>query len=146
MLRPELAIGGALLVAPADAEQGGLPPSLSAFAPIPRIPLPFPSIVAASRNDPWITQAKAASLARGRGAGFVDLGCSGHMNRDSGFGPWPFGRGLLASLDGDAPAIARVPVRHPPRGPIQKPAGRPPRLAGPMFLDRMAAIAVRAGI
>lgn len=121
-----------------------MPPSLAAFAPIPRVPLPFPSIVAASRNDPWITDAKAASLARSWGAGFVDLGWSGHVNPDSGFGPWPLGRALLAFLDVDARAIARVPVRLPMRGAMHEPAGRRAQLAGPMFLDRIAGVAVGA--
>lgn len=111
VLRRDLAIGGALLVALADIEQGGLPPYLAQFAPIPRVPLRFPTIVAASRNDPWITQAKAASLARSWGAQFVDLGWAGHVNPDSGFGAWPLGHSLLASLEKRAEPVTYMQLR-----------------------------------
>ena len=56
---------------------------------MPRQPLPFPSIVAASRNDPLGRFERVAELARDWGSRFVDLGEVGHLNPASGFGEWP---------------------------------------------------------
>ena len=44
-------VAGALLVAPADAERPGACGRVSGFGPVPTHPLPFPSILVASRND-----------------------------------------------------------------------------------------------
>lgn len=89
-------VAGALLATPPDFEQpmpGGYP-SLQALAaggwlPVPRGPLPFPSIVCASRNDPLASFERVAEFARGWGSELVDLGDVGHLNPASGFGPWP---------------------------------------------------------
>ncbi|ADZ69841.1 Predicted esterase of the alpha/beta hydrolase fold family [Polymorphum gilvum SL003B-26A1] len=51
--------------------------------------LGVPAIVAASRNDFWMDQARARDLAQTWGADFVDMGEAGHINVASGFGPWP---------------------------------------------------------
>ena len=55
--------------------------------------LPFPSIVAASRNDPLGSYAARQPRwpTTGAAAG-VDLGKVGHLNPASGFGDWPHGR------------------------------------------------------
>jgi len=91
--RPVLA---ALLATPPDFEQP-MPegyPTLEAleaggWLPVPRDPLPFPSIVAASRNDPLASFERVEALARDWGSRLVDLGEVGHLNPASGFGPWP---------------------------------------------------------
>lgn len=57
-----------------------------------------PAVVANSRNDPWMDQSCARSLATSIGAGFVDLELSGHVNIASGHGPWPHRLELHASL------------------------------------------------
>jgi Predicted esterase of the alpha/beta hydrolase fold len=95
---PQLRIGGALLVAPADVERGIGGERLGHFGPIPREKLPFPSIVVASHNDPWMTFARARAFAADWEADFVDLGGAGHVNVASGFGPWPAGKALLREL------------------------------------------------
>jgi predicted alpha/beta hydrolase family esterase len=56
-------VAGALLVAPADVDRPGAPDELRGFAPTPRTPLPFPSILVASSDDPWIGIDRAHSLA-----------------------------------------------------------------------------------
>lgn len=99
---PKLAKGkvaGALLVAPPDhgvvaswtepgsdwlAENGG-------FHPVPPAPLPFPSLVIASRNDPFCAYEKAQEMALDWGSDIADAGQSGHLNTASGHGPWPEG-------------------------------------------------------
>jgi predicted alpha/beta hydrolase family esterase len=95
-----LPIHGALLVAPPDVEHPDFPPVMEGFAPIPRARLPFNSIVAASRNDPFSEFARAEALAAAWGSRFVDVGEHGHINADAGFGPWPLGERLLEALRG----------------------------------------------
>jgi predicted alpha/beta hydrolase family esterase len=96
-------IGGALLVAPADVD---LPSPVRArpadFAPLPLATLPFPSIVAASKNDPYVSARRARLFAEAWGAQFVDLGLAGHVNIASGHGPWPEGLALLDRLRAQA--------------------------------------------
>ena len=61
------------------------------FAPVPTAPLPFPSVLVASRNDPFSTYGDAEDMAYAWGAALADAGFSGHINMDSGHGPWPEG-------------------------------------------------------
>ena len=85
-------VRGALLVAPADVEQPGMPGSIDpAFAPIPTAPLPFPSLLVASRNDPYCSYVRAEDLGYAWGSVVLDAGEAGHLNPESGFGPWPEG-------------------------------------------------------
>jgi hypothetical protein len=81
-------IAGALLVAPADPERFGLDDVLS------RQQLGVPTLMVGSRNDPWLDFRKAQALARRWGSRFVDLGLAGHINSESGYGPWPEGERL----------------------------------------------------
>jgi uncharacterized protein len=98
-------IRGALLAAPADLETP-LPegyPAIDALAhngwhPIPRGPLPFPSIVGASRNDPLAQFERVAAMAQDWGSRLVDLGDVGHLNPASGFGEWPMAVPLIHEL------------------------------------------------
>jgi len=92
-------VRGAFLVAPADVERPGLVPGLDLpFAPIPRDPLPFPSILVASRTDPYCAYERAEDLAYAWGAALVDAGEAGHLNIESGHGPWPEGLMRLAGF------------------------------------------------
>jgi predicted alpha/beta hydrolase family esterase len=99
------AIHGALLATPADLERP-LPPGYpthddlaqGGWLPVPRQPLPFPSIVAASNNDPLAAHDRTLELAAGWGSRVVELGDVGHLNPASGFGPWPLGEPLLREL------------------------------------------------
>ena len=92
-------VRGALLVALPDVEEApGLPESVRAFAPLPRDPLPFPSLLVASRTDPHCPYARAEDIAYAWGAQLVDAGESGHINVASGHGPWPEGLMRLAGF------------------------------------------------
>ncbi|WP_454739412.1 RBBP9/YdeN family alpha/beta hydrolase [Cupriavidus necator] len=111
---------GALLAAPPDFEQP-MPvgyPTMEALAaagwlPVPREPFPFPSIVAASRNDPLASFERVAALARDWSSELVDLGQVGHLNPASGFGEWPLADTLISRLSGhDAAASRTVSARH----------------------------------
>ena len=91
-------VAGALLVAPPDCDRRRLPPPLAEFRSVPRGALPFPSIVVASRNDPYAEIGFARDLAADWGSSFVDGGMLGHINAASDLGDWPFGEGLLDLL------------------------------------------------
>jgi predicted alpha/beta hydrolase family esterase len=90
---------GAYLVAPSDWERPNLVPDLAHdFAPIPRERLPFPSVVVASRNDPYCDFERASEFAAAWGAEVADAGAAGHLNVESGHGPWPEGALRFASF------------------------------------------------
>ena len=83
---------GALLVAPPDVENNNIRPKhLMTFGPTSRDPLPFPSVTIASRNDHFCAYDKAEEMAAAWGSLFMDAGESGHINHESGHGPWPEG-------------------------------------------------------
>ncbi|GAB2180667.1 alpha/beta hydrolase [Denitratisoma sp. agr-D3] len=82
-------VAGAFWVAPADPEKFGL------SAQVPDEALPFPSLLVASSNDPWLKLMNAGYLAARWGSHLVNLGEVGHINPASGFGPWIEGRNLF---------------------------------------------------
>ena len=107
-------VAGALLATPPDFERP-MPtgyPSMAALSeggwlPVPRERLPFPSVVAASRNDPLGRLDRVAALAISWGSRLVDLGEVGHLNPASGFGEWPAAERFIEELmveSGAAPA------------------------------------------
>jgi predicted alpha/beta hydrolase family esterase len=98
--RTERRVKGALLVAPADPEAASFPAGPSGFAPLPIARLAFPSIVVASRDDPYVSIARARRFAQSWGSRFVDAGEAGHLNSDSGLRAWPSGFALLRELRG----------------------------------------------
>ncbi|MFC1674140.1 RBBP9/YdeN family alpha/beta hydrolase, partial [Pseudomonadota bacterium] len=92
-------IAGALLVAPADVDSDERTPAETrAFAPVPLDLLPFPAIVAASTNDPYVDLNRAKTFATAWGAGFVNLGPLAHVNCDSHLDTWDDGWNLLKDL------------------------------------------------
>lgn len=91
-------VAGALLVAPVDPELLASYPDISGFESVPADWLPFRSIVVAGVDDPYASQAVARRLAEAWGSEFVPLGAVGHINADAGFGPFPLGEELLATL------------------------------------------------
>lgn len=92
-------VAGALLVALPDVEETpNLPDAVRAFAPLPRVPLPFPALLVASRTDPYCSYERAEDFSQAWGAALVDAGESGHVNTASGHGPWPEGLIRLAGF------------------------------------------------
>ena len=96
-------VAGAFLVAPASERAKAAIPGMGAdFIPHRRAILPFRSVLIASTDDPYCTPEEARALAEAWGAQFVDAGESGHINSESGHGPWPDGllrfAGFLRSL------------------------------------------------
>ena len=85
-------VAGGFLVGLSDWNREELLPGVAHdFAPLPRDPLPFPSLLIASRNDPYCDFEVAADHANAWGSELVDAGEVGHLNIDSGHGPWPEG-------------------------------------------------------
>lgn len=85
-------VAGGFLVGLSDWNREELLPGVRHdFAPLPRAPLPFPSLLIASRNDPYCDFEVAADHANAWGSDLVDAGEVGHINIDSGHGPWPEG-------------------------------------------------------
>ena len=89
---------GALLVAPPDVEGAYVDDRLKRFAPLVEQRLPFRSILAASRNDPYASFGLAKRFARKWGSRLVDAGPIGHINAESGIANWPYGKYLLNHL------------------------------------------------
>ncbi|HRD44881.1 MAG TPA: alpha/beta hydrolase [Caulobacter sp.] len=98
-------IRGALLATPADLERP-LPegyPSMDVlqanrWLPVPRGRLPFPTLLATSRNDPLGDVARVTELGLAWGSEIVDLGAVGHLNPAAGFGDWSAGDVLVDRL------------------------------------------------
>jgi len=91
-------VRGALLVAPPRIDERPDCTRIASFAPPPRAPLPFRSILVGSHDDSWCDFASAAQLAQDWGCEFVDAGEAGHLNAASGLGHWAVGQRLLARL------------------------------------------------
>ncbi|SEM52542.1 hypothetical protein SAMN05192583_0512 [Sphingomonas gellani] len=105
-------VAGALLVAPADVDRATAPAEIAGFAPVPRLALPFPSILVASADDPWCTPERAHDMAADWGSHFVDVGPLGHLNAASGLGAWHDGQELLERViaaSGDGHGRPRQP-------------------------------------
>lgn len=120
-------IAGALLVAPADPDKFAIGDLL------PAARLSFPAVVVASTNDPWLGFDRAVGLAHLWGAGLIALGDAGHINAESGYGPWPQGLALLRQLENayaarreDYPESAKV-IRPRDRRPDPRGRERAPR-------------------
>lgn len=103
---------GALLVAPADVERPNGPAALRPFAPIPRRPLPFPSLVIGSSNDPAASPGRAAGFAAAWGGRFICMKNAGHINVASGHRDWIEGRELLENWARAVSAEANARAGH----------------------------------
>lgn len=101
--RPEKVLG-AILVAPADPRRfhllghTGDHPVVSITRQslvtvdqvLPTGPLSVPGLLVSSDNDPWLHADQAVQLAASWGLPQVSAGAVGHINSESGFGPWPW--------------------------------------------------------
>jgi hypothetical protein len=87
---PEGSVKGAFLVAP-PTDEALIRVGMFEFTPTPEARLPFPSVLVASRNDPHGSYASAQAKAAQWGSRLVAAGDAGHINAESGHGPWPEG-------------------------------------------------------
>jgi len=104
-------VRGAMLVAPPDVDRPDTHALLLPFAPAPLAPLPFPSLLVASRNDRYADFARLAWLAGAWGSQLVDVGQLGHINAESNLGDWPQGLDLLDRLIDGSPGLQPTPGR-----------------------------------
>lgn len=81
-----------LLVAPADPDKFHIAQRL------PQTPLPVPTQLIASSNDPWMNESKTAFWAKIWAAEYLCIDNLGHINSDSQIGIWPEGLQQLAKL------------------------------------------------
>lgn len=92
-------VAGAFFVAPPDVANPKIRPKhLMTFGPYPTEPLPYPSFVVASRDDPFGSYESAVTAASAWGSFMVDAGERGHINEETGHGPWPEGMMSFAKL------------------------------------------------
>ncbi|QCB47566.1 alpha/beta hydrolase [Hydrogenophaga sp. PAMC20947] len=84
-------VKAAFLVAPGDAERDALRDILPSWSPIPMAPLPFPSLLVGSQDDPYCPFERVQAMALAWGSDFWDLGHAGHINAGTGLGDWPQG-------------------------------------------------------
>ncbi len=114
-------VAGAILVAPADPNrftplgargEGHIRKRRfaevrSVKALLPSTVLPVMGLVVASRNDPWMQLEHAQYWAQTWGFAFLDVGNAGHINVESGHGPWPQIQTLLTAMRN---AVVAAPV------------------------------------
>src|SRR3954451_1507009 len=97
-------VGALLATPPAFATE--LPPESpsvgelleNGWLPIPRRPLPFPSILATSTDDALGNPVRLRAMANAWGSREHSLGAVGHLNPASGFGSWPEATSLIEQL------------------------------------------------
>ena len=85
-------VAGVMLVAPAE------PAKFHAEDEVPVNTLGMPGLLVASHTDPFMSFERAEHWAGVWGIALIDLGEAGHINVDSGFGPWHYGLELLCKL------------------------------------------------
>ena len=100
-------IRAAVLVAPADPLKFGVSEAL------PCAPLPIASVLVASRSDPWMPFGSAVNWSRAWGSRLVDLGNAGHVNVESGHGPWPLAKQLVERQIQQLHRQRRIERAHP---------------------------------
>jgi len=88
-------VAGAFLVSVPDPFGPTFPTEAADFADPPRDPLPFPSVVVTSSDDPYGGADYQTRIAADWGGWHVLLGPLGHINGASGLGDWRGGRALL---------------------------------------------------
>ena len=93
-----LNVAGAFLVAPSDVEAPSYPVAAQGFSPIPMQPLPFPSVLVASSNDEYAAIERSRAFAQAWGSKLIEIGDAGHINADTGYGPWPEGEQMLEAF------------------------------------------------
>lgn len=100
-------IRAALMVAPAD------PVKFDVSHRLPTDGLHIPATVIGSEDDPWMPLDRARAWAHAWGAKFQNLGAVGHINTESGFGPWPLARYKVDQMIRHQQRQRRLDLVHP---------------------------------
>jgi len=88
-------IVGAFIVAPPDVHSDYFPAAISGYQDLALSPLPFPSTLIASTDDPYASFERAGYFAQHWGSSLTNVGALGHINVASNLAEWPAGRKLL---------------------------------------------------
>ena len=92
-------VAAAMLVAAPDLSQrDGLPQALRPWSPPVLAPLPFPSLLVSSDDDPYASPEATQHMALAWGSQHQRLSGLGHINADTGLGNWQQGRDMLNQL------------------------------------------------
>lgn len=105
-------VAGALLVAPPNVDTANADLRMLGFGPAPKLLLPFPSVVIASRNDPLMDFAGARMLSSFWGSQCIDGGRIGSANGAADLGLWDHGQHALNWLTSTADDLGRS-IAHP---------------------------------
>jgi len=100
-------VASALLVAPANPEKFEVQDQL------PQAGLGIPSVLVGSENDPWMTLDSARLWAHRWGSRFHNHGPVGHINVESGHGPWIWARHAVDHMVRDLQRERRLERAHP---------------------------------
>ncbi|MDR6819765.1 putative alpha/beta hydrolase family esterase [Neorhizobium sp. 2083] len=93
-------IRGALLVAPCSLQMTRrLHPCMIEFGEERLAPLPFPSLVIGSLNDPYMSVPDLERHVNAWGSDLATIGFAGHINIASGFGRWTEGYSFFERLN-----------------------------------------------
>jgi predicted alpha/beta hydrolase family esterase len=82
-------VNAVLLAAPPDVERDDIRQMIPGWAPVPMQKLPFRSVLLASDDDPFCSEARSRAFAAYWGAEYVEVKHRGHLNADSRLGDWP---------------------------------------------------------
>jgi predicted alpha/beta hydrolase family esterase len=88
-------IEGLFLVAMPDVERADFPKECIGFSPMPRLELPFPSLMVASENDPYISSAELKKWADILAADFISVGEREHIGTAAKLEYWEEGQKLF---------------------------------------------------
>jgi predicted alpha/beta hydrolase family esterase len=94
-------VAGAFLVAVPDPQEPAFPSVANSFRNVPKLPLPFRSIIVASTDDPYGGIEYMERCAREWGSELVNVGTHGHINASSNLGEWREGKCLLRDFVSD---------------------------------------------
>jgi len=102
--RNDPSVAGAFLVAVPDPDGAAFPSTATGFSDPTAAALAFPSLVVASRDDPYAGLDFSRQIAATWGAQFVDAGERGHLNAESGIGAWDEGWAMLERFVAELPS------------------------------------------
>jgi len=107
-------VAGLILVAPAEPrrfdflglrDEAGPARAPSLEQALPTAPLGVTGLLLASRSDPFLRYERAEAFAQRWGLPLSDAGDAGHLNEQSGHGPWPDFLALLQDLMRRTPPV-----------------------------------------
>ena len=96
--RTDPSVTAAFMVAAPDPDGDAFPPGGGGFGMATKTALSFPTMMVASRDDPYASFDYARDLAETWGSELVDIGARGHINAASGLGEWEEGWSLLEAF------------------------------------------------